>query len=169
MGWNRELGSDSNPQAAVVIGSSSSSDLEFGSQRSDLFWSLAVLFLLYARFIPDACCASGNQIKPWSQQCRRFLFLGHPNFPCLGGDLAVWFILEHVLSDNRSKACWALLFSKNTDKKHIVGICFRCSSSTVFFTSSVQNLHGVSMHLMTEVTNLLHLLFIDLNIWNNGL
>lgn len=54
MGWNRELGNDSNPQAAVLIGSSSSSSLEFGLQCSYFPWSLAVLFLLYARFIPDA-------------------------------------------------------------------------------------------------------------------
>lgn len=54
MGWNGELGNDSNPQAAVLIGSSSSSDLEFGLQCSDFLWSLAVLFLLYARLIPDA-------------------------------------------------------------------------------------------------------------------
>lgn len=54
MGWNRDLGNDSNPQAAVLIGSSSSSDLESGWQCSRFLWSLAVLFLLYARFIPDA-------------------------------------------------------------------------------------------------------------------
>ena len=35
MGCNRELGYDSNPQAAVLIGSSSSSDLEFGLQCSN--------------------------------------------------------------------------------------------------------------------------------------
>lgn len=82
MGWETELVNDSNRQTAVLIGSSSSSDLVFCLHCSDFLWSLAVLFLHYARFIPDAVLLD---IKHGTDLNSVSIFLKYnPNFLYLG-------------------------------------------------------------------------------------